>query len=294
MSVQRKKKQALGESLGQYLKEISRIPLLTQEEEKELGMRAHRGDETAINKLVEGNLRFVIKTAKRYRGFGVPFQDLINEGNTGLIEAARRFDPSRGVRFISYAIWWIRQAIIAAIADMGHAFRLPLKVNNAISRLGLSGANSRYDSEPRMAPEELAAEFGLSPKEVCHLMDATGQTVSLSYPLNQNQELHLEQVISGKDQTNVETSMVRESVKNCLHRSMETLTEKEERVIKLRFGFHDETCWTLSRVGRSMGLSRERIRQIQQSGLEKLRSDPRNRHLVFSPGSITSSLDPVA
>jgi len=173
------------QTLQSYLNEISMIPLLTVEEERALGYRVRMGDEEAVQKLVESNLRFVVKVAKKYRRYGVPFLDLINEGNLGLIEAARRFDPERNVRFISYAIWWIRQSILTVLSDMSHPLRLPLKVNNMLYKVGLTASRFANDLNGKPSLHDIAGGVGLSIQELTEILKVGGEALSLDQPMRE-------------------------------------------------------------------------------------------------------------
>jgi RNA polymerase primary sigma factor len=174
-----------------YLKEIARIPLLSPEEEKELGRRVQKGDKAALQKLIESNLRFVIKIAKKYRGHGISFLDLINEGNLGLIEAAKRFDPTRNVKFTSYAVWWIRQSILHAISSLGHPLKLPAKVSNTLYRVGKTIAKSSHLLNRRPTLTEIANDVGISEKELNAALELAGDATSLNQPLDKQGELVL-------------------------------------------------------------------------------------------------------
>lgn len=260
------------DALGQYLSEINKKPcLLSREEEKILADRIQKGDRVALNTLVESNLRFVVKIAKRYRGYSIPIQDLINEGNLGLIEAAKRFDPSREVRFISYAIWWIRQMIISAIASMGHPFRLPVKVNNLMYRINITAAKEKEKNQRPATSQEVASLLGMRLMEVETMSGLSRQLLSLSTSLNDDPELRLEQVISDRNGISVEDRLVRDSIRNAMEVALGLLSEREALVLRLRYGFHEDNGWSLMKIGEFIGVSRERVRQIQEHALGRLR-----------------------
>jgi RNA polymerase primary sigma factor len=267
-------------ALGLYLRDISAIPLLTPDEEKELGMRIQSGDEEALWKMVEANLRFVVKIAKHYRGYGVALQDLINEGNLGLIEAAKRFDPSRKVKFISYAVWWIRQMMLTAISNMGHPMRLPIKINNILHRVGLTTAKKTKELKRKPTAQEIAEEVGIGVDLLNNVLEVSGQTISLSKPLNQDNELALENMVAQTGEFTMENNMVQQSIREMLHKAMGDLADKEEQVLRLRFGFGDDAPCSLREIGDHLGLSRERVRQIQEKALEKLRRNRKTQSLV--------------
>lgn len=260
------------DALGQYLSDIGKMPsVLSREEEKNLADRIKKGDRDALNTLVESNLRFVVKIAKRYRGYSIPIQDLINEGNLGLIEAAKRFDPSRKVRFISYAIWWIRQMINSAVASMGHPFRLPIKVNNLMYRINITAAKEKEKNQRPPTSQELANLLEIRLRDVESVSGLSGKLMSLSSPITDNSELQLEQVISQTNEISVEDRLVRDSIRNFLEVALGQLSEREEIVLRLRFGFRGGNSWKLREIGEFIGVSRERVRQIQERALKRLR-----------------------
>lgn len=262
-----------------YLKEISKIPLLTVEEEKELGRRAQQGDLESIKKLVESNLRFVIKIAKKYRGYGLSFADLINEGNLGLMEAARRFDPTRNVRFTSYAVWWIRQAILHALSDLGHALRLPAKVSNTLYRVGAIMRKKTNELRRKPTLQEIADEAGVSEAELTSIMELSGDATSLNQPLDQEGEIVLEDMIEQNALPTVEEEIISRFRKEHLDEALGLLDPTEQSVLRLRFGLDDGQNRTLKEIGDQMGLSRERIRQIEAKALHKLRHSRKNASL---------------
>jgi RNA polymerase primary sigma factor len=267
-------------ALGLYLREIGITPLLTPEEEKALGLRIQSGDQEAVRKLVEANLRFVVKIAKKYRGYGVSLQDLINEGNLGLIEAAKRFDPSRNVKFISYAVWWIRQMMLTAISNMGHPMRLPIKINNILHRVGLTTAKKTRELKRKPTAQEIAEEVGIGVDALNSVLEVSGHTISLNKPLNHDKELVLENMVSRIGDYTMEDSMVQQSIRDLLYKALGDLAHNEERVLRLRFGFDDDNPCSLREIGDHLGLSRERVRQIQEKALEKLRRNRKTQSLI--------------
>ncbi len=266
------------QTLQSYLNEISLIPLLTVEEERALGYRARSGDEEAVQKLVESNLRFVVKVAKKYRRYGVPFLDLINEGNLGLIEAARRFDPERNVRFISYAIWWIRQSILTVLSDMSHPLRLPLKVNNMLYKVGLTASRFSNDLNERPSLQDIAGGVGLSIKELTEILKVGGEALSLDQPMRESNRV-LENLLPQTNTISAEDGLMRDALKQDLRTAMKQLRDNEREVLSLRFGLDQEKCLTLKQIGERIGVSRERVRQIQEKALEKLRQSSKARSL---------------
>jgi RNA polymerase primary sigma factor len=266
------------QTLQSYLNEISLIPLLTVEEERELGYRARMGDEEAVQKLVESNLRFVVKVAKKYRRYGVPFLDLINEGNLGLIEAARRFDPDRNVRFISYAIWWIRQSILTVLSDMSHPLRLPLKVNNMLYKVGLTASRFANDLNEKPSLQDIAGGVGLSIEELTEILKVGGEALSLDQPMRESNRV-LENLLPQTNSITAEDGLMRDALKQDLRNALKQLRENEREVLSLRFGLDQEKCLTLKQIGERIGVSRERVRQIQEKALEKLRQSSKARSL---------------
>ena len=258
------------ESLKKYLREISRLPRVTAEEERDLGRRIQKGDAQALRRLVEANLRFVVSYAKRYRGCGLSFLDLINEGNIGLIEAAKRYDASKNVKFITYAVWWVRQAIIHALSDQSGAFRLPQKQANLHYRIGK--AQSSLLSKHRRTPsaEEIARQMDVSIEEVTNLLQVSDENISLSAIIDEEHEFHLSDKLEQGIIPSADFVLLRSSLKGLLRQALTELDEKEERVIRLRFGLDGADPKTLKEIGEMMNLSRERIRQIEAQAIEKL------------------------
>ncbi len=261
-----------GDSLNAYIREISRFKPLTADEEKDLGRRIQRGDHKALQRLVEANLRFVVSYAKRYRGLGLSFLDLIHEGTLGLIEAAKRFDPERNVKFISYAVWWVRQAIFHALSEHTRVFRLPQKLSGQISKVG--SARQQLTTELNRSPtnEEVAEKTSLSLQEVEDLLKVAGDDLSLSSAVGEDGTLELGDTLEQETIPSVELELMKSSFEAQIRRAMlEELDEKEQGVIKMRFGLDGEEPRTLQEIGEELGLSRERIRQIESKAKEKLR-----------------------
>lgn len=260
-----------GDSLNAYIREIAKFKPLASEEEKELGRRIQAGDQDALNRLVEANLRFVVSYAKRYRGLGLSFLDLIHEGNLGLIEAAKRFDPERNVKFISYAVWWVRQAIFHSLSEHTRVFRLPQKMSGQVSRVG--NARERLASELERSPttQEVARETDLSEKEVEDLLRMAGDDVSLSTAMSEDGSIELGDTLEQESVPAVELELIRSSFEKQIQAIVDDLDEKEREVIRMRFGLDGEEPRTLQEIGESLRLSRERIRQIESKAKEKLR-----------------------
>jgi RNA polymerase primary sigma factor len=266
------KDKSLNKAMRLYLKEISKIPLLTADEEKALGYRIQqRGDKEALQKMIESNLRFVIKIAKKYRKSGLPFLDLINEGNVGLIEAARRFDPERKVRFTSYAVWWIRQAILHYLSQASQVYRLSPKTANILYRVATTLNKRRSEMSENPSREVLAQEVGVSLKELNASLEATAGTLSLDHPIDENGDLTLGDALEQSTIPSAETSSATIFLKEQIERTLGKLSPMEEKVLRLRFGLDDDNPLTLKQIGDRMSLSRERIRQIEAQALNKLR-----------------------
>jgi RNA polymerase primary sigma factor len=258
------------ESLKKYLKEISRLPRITPEEERVLGRKIHQGDQEALRKLVEANLRFVVSYAKRYRGCGLSFLDLINEGNIGLIEAAKRFDPDKGVKFITYAVWWVRQAIIHALSDQSGAFRLPQKQANLLYRIGKAQSNLRSELQRAPTSDEIAERMEVSVAEVNNLLQVSDENISLSAVIDEEHDFHLADKLEQETIPSADRVLLKNSLRLLLRNALDELDAKEDKVIRLRFGLDGAEPKTLKEIGEMMNLSRERIRQIEAQALEKL------------------------
>jgi RNA polymerase primary sigma factor len=258
------------ESLKKYLKEISRLPRITAEEERVLGRKIQKGDQKALRRLVEANLRFVVSYAKRYRGCGMSFLDLINEGNIGLIEAAKRYDAAKNVKFITYAVWWVRQAIIHALSDQSGAFRLPQKQANLLYRIGKAQSVLRNELERAPTAQEVATRIEASLDEVTTLLQVANDNVSLSAVIDEEHEFHLSDKLEQDTIPAADFVFLRQSLRRHIQQALGELVDKEEMVLRLRFGLDGSDPKTLKEIGELMNLSRERIRQIEAQALEKL------------------------
>jgi RNA polymerase primary sigma factor len=271
------------EALQAYLRAIAKLPRLTAEDERELGHRIqHDADETALRRLVEGNLRFVVNYAKRYRGLGVSFLDLIHEGNLGLIEAARRFDPERNVKFITYAVWWIRQALTHALSVQTRAFSLPQKLSGAAARLTREVAELTDQLERAPTSSEIAADMGVSEQDVAALLQLGARDVSLSdRPGGDGEDggPELGDLLESPTPP-LEDDLVRQSLIDRVRAALSELDEKEREVVSLRFGLdRDGEMRTLQEIGDRLHLSRERVRQIESRAKDKLRRSKRANEL---------------
>jgi RNA polymerase primary sigma factor len=267
-------------SLGVYLREISKVPLLEREEEIRLGKLALKGDQAAIQKLVESNLRFVVKIANRFAGAGPSLLDLINEGNLGLLEAARRFDPSRNVKFISYAVWWIRQAIMQMLAEQSGPTRLPLKQAGLLYKIRTKteALTKEHGREP--TPHEVAAALGVSVKDVEEVQRVARRPVSLDSPVTEDSDTAYLELMADEDAAPVDQDLIQHSLQSEMAGLLTHLTPREREVIELRFGIGHEAQLTLEDVGQRLGLSRERIRQIETKAKKKLQRLARGRKLM--------------
>jgi RNA polymerase primary sigma factor len=258
-----------------YLNQISKFPIYLEEEEKELGRQIQQGDKNAVKKLVEANLRFVVSYVKKYRGMGLSMLDLINEGNLGLIEAAKRYDPNRNVRFISYAVWWIRQSVIHALTRSARIYNLPQKLSDQISQMKRNVSQLKAELGREPTREEIARSMGISEEDVEDLEILAEKNVSLSERIK-NSELEVEGKIEDNASPSVEYQIVKSSIQHQIRDILEDLDEKEALVLKLRFGLDDDRPQTLQEIGMRLNLTRERIRQIEQKAMRKL---ARSHHL---------------
>ena len=262
---------ATSESLKKYLKEIAKFPRITVEEERRLGDLIRKGNQPALQKLVEANLRFVVSYAKRYRGCGLSFLDLINEGNIGLIEAAKRYDPKKNVKFITYAVWWIRQSVIHALSESSGAFRLPQKQANLLYRIGKTQSSMTTELARLPTNEELASRMEVSVEEITNLLQVSDENISLSAIIDEEHDFRLSDKIEQTVIPSADKVLVRQAMRNQLRSALGELDAKEGRVIRLRFGLDGDEPRTLKEIGEMLNLSRERIRQIEVQALEKLR-----------------------
>ncbi|MDQ3047833.1 MAG: RNA polymerase sigma factor RpoD/SigA [Bacteroidota bacterium] len=266
-------------SLDKYLQEIGREELITADEEVSLAKRIREGDQAALEKLTKSNLRFVVSVAKQYQNQGLSLPDLINEGNLGLIKAAKRFDETRGFKFISYAVWWIRQSILQALAEQSRIVRLPLnqvgslnKINKAFSKL-----EQQFEREP--SAEELSEVLELPQDKVADTMRVSGRHVSMDAPFVNGEENSLLDVLVNHDSPRADNMLMNESLQREIERSLSTLTERERDVVKLFFGIGINHGLTLEEIGAKFDLTRERVRQIKEKAIRRLRHNSRSKLL---------------
>jgi RNA polymerase primary sigma factor len=268
---ERKVAKVTSDSLATYLSEIRRRPVPTPTEEIDLGRRIRQGDAQAVQELVERNLRFVVQVAGKYKGSSIPVTDLINEGNLGLIQAARKFDPDRGARFITYAIWWIRQAIMHALAEGQGAVRLPIKQAEALSRLRQKIEEFRQQTGVEPAVEELATALHMKPEDIDDLLRVYRPQLSLDAPIKEGTETTQLDFIGVNKLPSSEEVYLHASLINEVHALLDQLEHRESMILRARFGFDDQPK-SLAAIGRELGLSRERVRQIETRARSKLRA----------------------
>ncbi|MDQ1151391.1 MULTISPECIES: sigma-70 family RNA polymerase sigma factor [Sphingobacterium] len=266
------------QSLDKYLHEIGKVDLITAEEEVELAQRIREGDQVALEKLTKTNLRFVVSVAKQYQNQGLTLGDLINEGNLGLIKAAKRFDETKGFKFISYAVWWIRQSILQAIAEQSRIVRLPLNQVGSLSKISkaFSKLEQEYEREP--SPEELADILETTVDKVSDTLSNSGRHVSMDAPFVQGEENTLLDVLENHD-PDTDSSLIDESLSEEIKRSLATLTEREREIIVLFFGLGSNHQLSLEEIGEKFSLTRERVRQIKDKALQRLRHTSRSKIL---------------
>lgn len=269
----------INDPVRMYLKEIGRVPLLSADDEVELAKRIENGDEEAKRRLAEANLRLVVSIAKRYVGRGMLFLDLIQEGNMGLIKAVEKFDHKKGYKFSTYATWWIRQAITRAIADQARTIRIPVHMVETINKLIRVSRQLLQELGREPSPEEIAAEMELSVEKVREIMKIAQEPVSLETPIGEEDDSHLGDFIEDQEALAPADAAAYELLKEQLEDVLDTLTEREENVLRLRFGLDDGRTRTLEEVGKVFGVTRERIRQIEAKALRKLRHPSRSKRL---------------
>lgn len=266
-------------SLDKYLQDISREDLITAEIEVELAVRIKSGDAQALEKMVRANLRFVVSVAKQYQNQGLSLPDLINEGNLGLIKAAQRFDETRGFKFISYAVWWIRQSILQAIAEHSRIVRLPLNQVGSLNRINKEFSRLEQEFERAPSEDEIATSLELSETKVKDTMKASGKHVSVDAPFKEGEDFGLIDVLSNNDSPATDFELMQESLRKEIERSLSTLSEREREVVKLYYGIGFSHEFTLDEIGDKFDLTRERVRQLKEKALKRLKQSSRNRLL---------------
>ena len=265
-------------SLDKYLQEIGKEDLITVEEEVELAQRIRKGDQKALEKLTRANLRFVVSVAKQYQNQGLSLPDLINEGNLGLIKAAEKFDETRGFKFISYAVWWIRQSILQALAEQSRIVRLPLNQVGSLNKINKAFSRFEQENERRPSPEELADSLDLPAEKVADTLRVSGRQISVDAPFVEGEDNSLLDVLVNDDSPIADRTLINESLSTEVERALSTLTERERDIIKLFFGINTQEM-TLEEIGEKFGLTRERVRQIKEKAIRRLRHSSRSKLL---------------
>jgi RNA polymerase primary sigma factor len=266
-------------SLDKYLQEIGKVDLITADEEVELAHRIKAGDQAALEKLTKANLRFVVSVAKQYQNQGLTLPDLINEGNLGLIKAAQRFDETRGFKFISYAVWWIRQSILQALAEQSRIVRLPLNKIGSINKINKAFAFLEQAHERQPSPEEIAKELDMTVEDVKQSLKNSGRHVSMDAPLIDGEDSNLYDVLRSGESPNPDRELLHESLRTEIERALETLTPREADVIRLYFGLAGQHSMTLEEIGETFDLTRERVRQIKEKAIRRLKHTSRSKIL---------------
>ncbi|MFC2127653.1 RNA polymerase sigma factor RpoD/SigA [Bacteroidota bacterium] len=267
-------------SLDKYLQEIGKVDLITADMEVELAQRIKAGDQVALEKLTKANLRFVVSVAKQYQNQGLTLPDLINEGNLGLIKAAKRFDETRGFKFISYAVWWIRQSILQALAEQSRIVRLPLNKIGSINKINKMYAFLEQENERPPSAEEIAKKLDMTVNDVKESMKNSGRHVSMDAPLIEGEDSNLYDVLNSGESPNPDKNLLHESLRVEIERALETLTPREADVVKLYFGLGEHQPMTLEEIGETFDLTRERVRQIKEKAIRRLKHTSRSRILM--------------
>ncbi len=266
-------------SLDKYLQEIGKVELITADEEVALAQRIHQGDKLALEKLTKSNLRFVVSVSKQYQNQGLSLPDLINEGNLGLIKAAQRFDETRGFKFISYAVWWIRQSILQALAEQSRIVRLPLNKIGAINKINKAYAKLEQKFEREPNPGEIAVLLEVTEREVKESMKNAGRHVSMDAPLVQDEDNNMYDVLKGEEVVTPEAELLYDSLRKEIDRAVSTLTKREADVVRLYFGLEGKHPMTLEEIGERFDLTRERVRQIKEKAIRRLKHTSRSKIL---------------
>ena len=266
-------------SLDKYLQEIGKVDLITADEEVELAQRIKAGDQIALEKLTKANLRFVVSVAKQYQNQGLTLPDLINEGNLGLIKAAKRFDETRGFKFISYAVWWIRQSILQALAEQSRIVRLPLNKIGSINKINKTFAFLEQAHERPPSAEEIAKELDMTISDVKESLKNSGRHISMDAPLVEGEDSNLYDVLNSGESPNPDKTLLHESLRIEIERALETITLREADVIRLYFGLGNQHPMTLEEIGITFDLTRERVRQIKEKAVRRLKHNSRSKIL---------------
>ena len=271
-------------SLEKYFQEVSKLDLITADEEVELAVRIKAGDKRALDKLVKANLRFVVSVAKQYQNQGLKLSDLINEGNLGLVKAAKRFDETRGFKFISYAVWWIRQSILQALAEQSRIVRLPLNKIGSISKINKVYARLEQQNERVPTYVEIANELDTTVRDVKTSMKNSGRHLSMDAPFKEGEESNLYNVLQSNETPTPDSEMIKSGLKIEIDRALQSLSYKEAKVIKMFYGIGRKTSCSLAEIGEEFDLTRERVRQVKQRAIRRLQSKSRNQVLKYYLG----------
>ncbi|MDT8401998.1 MAG: sigma-70 family RNA polymerase sigma factor [Bacteroidales bacterium] len=266
-------------SLDKYLQEIGKVDLISPEDEVMLARKIKTGDKEALAKLVKSNLRFVVSVAKQYQNQGMSLPDLINEGNLGLIKAAQRFDETRGFKFISYAVWWIRQAILQALAEQARIVRLPVNKIGSINKINRVFARLEQEFEREPSSQEIADVLQIAPEEVKEVLKSNGRTVSMDAPISSEEDNNMYDVMHNDDNPSPDRHLINESLTYEIERALSTLSPREAKVIKLYFGINMKHPLTLEEIGEELALTRERVRQIKEKALKRIQYTTRSKIL---------------
>jgi len=268
-------------SLDKYLQEIGRVDLITSEEEVELAKRIKQGDQAALEKLTKANLRFVVSVSKQYQNQGLSLPDLINEGNLGLIKAAQRFDETRGFKFISYAVWWIRQSILQALAEQSRIVRLPLNKIGAINKINRAFSKLEQEFEREPTADEISSILEITAQDVRDSMRTNSRHISMDAPLTSGEDTsgNMYDLIENDDAPSPETGLLNESLRREIERSLRTLTTREAEVVRYFFGLNGQHALTLEEIGERFDLTRERVRQIKEKAIRRLKHNSRSKIL---------------
>ncbi len=267
-------------SLEKYFIEIGKYSLITADEEVELAQLIRTGDQVALNKMINANLRFVVSVSKQYQNQGLTLPDLINEGNLGLIKAAKRFDETRGFKFISYAVWWIRQSILQALAEQSRIVRLPLNKIGSINKINKTYAFLEQANERPPSPEEIAKELDMTITDVKESLKNSGRHISMDAPLIEGEDSNLYDVYNSGDSPNPDGNLIYESLQAEIERVLETLTPREADVVRLNFGLGNQAPMTLEEIGETFSLTRERVRQIREKAIRRMKHTSRSKTLM--------------
>jgi RNA polymerase primary sigma factor len=267
------------QSLDKYLQEIGKVKLLTADDEIYLAKKIKEGDHDALEKLVKANLRFVVSVAKQYQNQGLSLGDLINEGNLGLIKAATKYDETRGFKFISYAVWWIRQSILQALAEQSRIVRLPLNRVGTLSKIGKAYSNLEQTFEREPNVNEIAEELDMDSSDISEALKVSSRSVSMDAPVKLGDENRLIDVLIDEHQSSPDEFLMSDSLKSEIARILSTLNEREAEVLKLYFGLYEDHSYTLEEIGEKFNLTRERVRQIKEKAIRRLRLASRSKHL---------------